>query len=174
MSFDNPETRVRGLRFGEMERDASISHGNPFYVPMTSFEGERQPPLDRPRSDMLSVSGPGYRFFEMESDVETTRRPPSLLARLNQVSFGKVMDVSHMDAEGYGARIVRVSRSPRSQRMIVNDQFAPPISSDNAQAYTWAMNLLGPNYFRFADKFSRGDVAPEMYIEHTQWQVGMM
>lgn len=87
----------------------------------------------------------------------TSPRVATLADRVNVLGPGKVLDVSHLDPNGRGARVVPAPRSVRSGKLRIGDF---PIISNNAETYLRALELIyGPEV---ANQYRRE-------IEAIQW-----
>src|SRR5579872_6844052 len=84
----------------------------------------------------------------MERSASNSER---FIERLTEaVKRGKVFDVSNMDADGYGYRVVNVPTKTSNSMKWVDDI---PIISNNYTAYKYAMDLLGPDYDTYSEQF---------------------
>jgi hypothetical protein len=68
----------------------------------------------------------------------------------NAVKSGKVLDVSKLQPNGTGYRIVDIPKTSKGKKRWVDNY---PVISNNYDSYALAMKILGPEYEQFAIKY---------------------
>lgn len=79
-----------------------------------------------------------------------------------------VIDVSTLRSADDPVQIRPISQYPNG-RFVAAHMYSPPISSDNAQSYLLAMQMMGPRYIHFANLFNQGLIVAEPQIVGSRW-----
>lgn len=91
-----------------------------------------------------------------KTGASTPRQAKPLVQRL-PTDPSKVLDVSHLERDGHGARVTKMPGGRTAKRGIQG----LPMVSDNYRSYELAVRMLGPEYQGFASAFFQvhGDLA---------------
>lgn len=80
------------------------------------------------------------------------KKTQDLLKRLQGLAQGAVLDVSKMDENGNGARSRQPPQTDKSARVSVPG--GPAVISNNYATYKAAMDMLGPDYAKYAQQYA--------------------
>ena len=122
---------------------------------LPSFEGIQ--PLGSlfqqvPRVQMPLSPGRASMVFDQGFSSENRNMGEMIANRLNSLNPGQLLDVTNMDSNGRGTRIVWGPTNERSNKMVANYL---PITSSNPDKYRLAVDSLGTLYRGQNEQISR-------------------